>query len=101
MISDTLFLDLIPIQNHGKQRSDAEFMILSDKFRNEIFYLNTNTSDVYCAIDGRKSVREILRYLQTIFDVDYQILENDFVSFLRDLQWKRLIQLKEKKDETI
>ena len=58
-----------------------------------------NSSDYFLSqIDGTRTIEDIVNILEKEFDVDRETIRNDFISFIRDLQWKRLIKLKEKRN---
>lgn len=92
--------NLIPVQDFIKSRENGEFLILmSEKL--EIQYLNEVAKDFYLLINGKRSLEEITEILLEMYDVERNILEKDICQLLRDLQWKNLIILKEKKNEKV
>lgn len=92
--------ELIPIQNFIKLRKNNDFLILmSDNL--EIQYLNEVAKDFYLFIDGKMKVKEIIEKMLDVYEVEKEILEKDIVHLIRDLQWKNLIILKEKKHEKV
>ena len=92
--------NLIPVQDFIKFRENGEFLILmSEKL--EIQYLNEVAKDFYLLINGKRSLKEITEILLEMYDVERNILEKDICQLLRDLQWKNLIILKEKKNEKV
>lgn len=92
--------ELIPIQNFIKLRNNNNFLILmSDNL--EIQYLNEVAKDFYLFIDGKRKVKEIIDKMLGIYDVEKEVLQKDIIHLIRDLQWKNLIILKEKKHEKV
>ena len=45
--------------------------------------------------NGERTVEQIVQVLQSKYDVSLSVLKKDIVHALRDLQWKRLIKLRE------
>ena len=84
----------IPIPNVLKQRENEEFLILANKDSN-IYYLNDMAKTMWLLIDGKISIKDIYEKINNEYDVTSEELQNDIIDFIRDLQWKRLISLKE------
>ena len=89
-----LMKNYIPIQNVLKQRENEEFLILANKDSN-IYYLNDMAKTMWLLIDGKISIKDIYEKINNEYDVTSEELQNDIIDFIRDLQWKRLISLKE------
>lgn len=96
MECDRKILELIPVSTVLKSRIDSEYTIIASYPSLTWHYFNQNTWDFFTYIDGEKSVEEILSVLKNEYSVDEETLQNDFISFLRDLHWKNLITFKEK-----
>lgn len=95
-----LLKNLVLIPTFVKSKENGEFLILmSEKL--EIQYLNEVAKDFYLLIDGKRDLEEIVNKLLEIYEVEKEVLKKDICCLLRDLQWKDLIVLKEKKDERI
>ena len=45
-------------------------------------------------LDGTVSIEGLCSKILSEYDVDRKSLEYDIVSFIRDLQWKKLIRIK-------
>lgn len=89
-----LMKNYIPIPNVLKQRENEEFLILANKDSN-IYYLNDMAKTMWLLIDGKISIKDIYEKINNEYDVTSEELQNDIIDFIRDLQWKRLISLKE------
>lgn len=92
---------LVPVLMIKKLRLDSDFTIVSSFDDLQLYYFNSNTSYFFSQIDGRKTIEEIVEGLKKEFDVENEVLENDYVDFIRDLQWKKLIKLKELNHEEL
>lgn len=97
MICDAPLLQLIPKTTFLKKRKDSEFSILLSEQNLEQVYLDSSSEYFFSLIDGQRTVSDIISLLEQEFDADRETLQNDYISFLRDLQWKRLIKFQEKK----
>lgn len=89
-----LMKNYIPIPNVLKQRENEEFLILANKDSN-IYYLNDMAKTMWLLIDGKISIKDIYEKINNEYDATSEELQNDIIDFIRDLQWKRLISLKE------
>ena len=89
--------ELIPITKYLKKRINDEFLIIATN-SGEIRYLNEVAKDFYLAVDGQKTLEELLNILLSIYNVDRIVLEKDIVDLVRDLQWQDLLELKELKE---
>lgn len=83
---------LYPLASCKKIRREGDIIItLNDDL--EINYLNETSAFFLENSIGKNTIESIVQSMLTIYDVDRAILENDIVSLLRDLQWKKLIRL--------
>lgn len=98
---NNLIKNLIPVVQPQKQRNDKEFLILSDIVNGEMFYLNSNSKEFFFLIDGKRTVGNLIDELIKTYNAPAGEIEKDFISFLRDLQWKRLIYFKERENEEV
>lgn len=72
-------------------------MLIAMNRNSEIYYLNETAKDILLASNGRRSVEEIVNIILEDYEVEKEVLQNDMVSVLRDLQWKNLIYMEDKK----
>ena len=86
--------DLIPIRRCIKYRENGDLLIVSND-ESEIFYLNETTKDFYLLCDGTSSFDMILDSMIKIYDVSKNELIADFLGVVRDMQWKKILSLKE------
>ena len=56
---------------------------------------NSTGMDIWDHINGKNSISQILEYLLKIYEIDSDTLKTDLVYFIRDMQWKELINLRE------
>lgn len=85
---------LIPIKNTQKYRDDGEFLIIMSH-GHSIRYLNEVAKDFYLLSDGNRKVEDIVEIMLDEYEVPRDILENDILELIRNLQWNKLILLKE------
>ncbi|MBQ7196152.1 MAG: PqqD family protein [Synergistaceae bacterium] len=83
----------IPIKNALKTRENDSFLIVANRESN-VYYLNGTGREIWENIDGSKSINEICECLLSEYDVSREVLERDLTSFVRDMQWKKLLRLK-------
>ncbi|OON99997.1 MAG: hypothetical protein ATN35_09710 [Epulopiscium sp. Nele67-Bin004] len=86
---------LVPCCTYIKMREDNDFLIVINE-NLQIEHLSQVAKDFYMNVDGTKTIEEINQLLVQEYDVDYSVLQNDMLIFVKDLQWKKLITLKEK-----
>lgn len=86
--------EYIPIKNILKEKENGEFLILANK-NSDIYYLNDMAKEMYLLINDKANIQDIFDNIKKEYDVDEDELQNDIVDFIRDLQWKNLIKLKE------
>lgn len=68
-------------------------MIVSNR-NGDIYYLNGIACEMWNMLDGNITVEGLCAKILGEYEVDREILEGDIVSFIRDMQWKRLIRLR-------
>lgn len=85
--------DYIPVRSALKTRKDGEFLIASNR-NSEIYYLNGTAREMWGMLDGNMTVEGLCAEFLGEYEVDRGTLERDIVSFIRDMQWKKLIRLK-------
>lgn len=90
----TLIKEYIPIRDTLKEKENGNFFIVANK-SSDIYYLNNMAKEIYSLIDNKLSIQEIYEKIKSEYDIDELELKNDIVEFIRDLQWKHLIKLKE------
>jgi hypothetical protein len=91
------FKNLIPEQCAWKTRHNSNFLLLTNhKF--QFFVLNPVMKDIFMNANGERTVEQIVQVLQSKYDVSLSVLKKDIVHALRDLQWKRLIKLRGRKN---
>ncbi len=84
----------IPVRQALKTRAEGEMLIVSNR-NSEIYYLNGTAREMWNILDGNMTVEGLCAEILSEYEVDRETLERDIVSFIRDMQWKRLIRLKE------
>ena len=86
--------DYVPVHNAVKARDDGDFLIAMNR-SNEVYYLNGTAREMWDILDGTISIEGLCAKILSEYDVDRESLECDIVNFIRDLQWKKLIRLRE------
>mgnify|MGYP000010134899 FL=1 len=92
--------DLIPYKTCLKERSNPPLQIVANE-ESDIYYLNESSAYFYELCDNKKTIEDILQLFLETYDVERQVAEADFVELIRDLQWKQVMRLREKKHENI
>lgn len=90
----TLIKEYIPIKDTLREKENGEFLILANK-NSDIYYLNDMARVMYSLIDNKISIDDIYTKIKQEYEVNDNELKADIVDFIRDLQWKKLIRLKE------
>ena len=85
--------DYIPVHSALKTRNEGEFLIASNR-NSEIYYLNGTAREMWNILDGNMTIEGLCAEILGEYEVDRETLERDIVSFIRDMQWKKLIRLK-------
>ncbi|MBQ9595605.1 MAG: PqqD family protein [Synergistaceae bacterium] len=85
--------DYVPLHNAVKTREDGDFLVALNR-NNEIYYLNGTAREMWEILDGTVSIEGLCSKILSEYDIDRKSLEYDIVSFIRDLQWKKLIRIK-------
>ena len=88
--------DLIPMATDIKHRKNGDFLIVAGE-DGSIHYLNEVARDFYLLLNNDFKIFEIVDNLLQEYEVERKVLEADIVELIRDLQWKKLIRLKEQK----
>lgn len=89
-----LIKEYIPVKDVLKEKENGEFLIVANK-NSDVYYLNNMAKEMYSLIDSKISIEKIYEQVKKEYDVEELELKNDIVNFVRDLQWKKLIRLKE------
>ena len=84
----------IPIKQALKIRPEGDMLIIANR-NAEIYYLNGMAREIWGMLDGKISVEELCAKILSEYDAKPGEVEADIVSFIRDMQWKRLMRLKE------
>lgn len=84
----------IPLKSALKTRKEGGMLIASNR-NNEIYYLNDMAGEIWNMIDGQKSIEGLCAEIMSEYDAEAEAVKADIVNFVRDMQWKRLIRLKE------
>lgn len=90
----TLIKEYIPIKDTLREKENGKFLILANK-NSDIYYLNDMARVMYSLIDNKISIDDIYTKIKQEYEVNDNELKADIVDFIRDLQWKKLIRLKE------
>ncbi|MCF2601696.1 PqqD family protein [Anaerovibrio lipolyticus] len=83
-----------PIDISLKSRMEGNILLVYGKTL-EIIYLNKISARILKLSDGSHSLEDIMQILLDIYAVEEYKLKLDIISFIRELQWKRIIKLEE------
>ena len=89
-----LMKSYIPVKSALKTRPEGDMLIVANN-NSEIYYLNGIAGEIWDMIDGIKSIDDLSRQILSEYDASTETVEHDMIEFIRDMQWKRLIRLKE------
>ena len=84
----------IPVQTARKIKENGEFLIVSNSF-GTIYYLNDVAHDIWVCINNENTIENIFAKILNIYDANEDYLKADIMELIRDLQWNKLIRLKE------
>ena len=84
----------IPVKSALKTRSEGDMLIASN-MNSGLYYLNGMAGELWGMIDGTKSIEDMSRKVLSEYDADPEEVKRDMINFIRDMQWKKLIRLKE------
>ena len=83
-----------PVVICKKMRVEGEMLVVNnEEYSTEI--LNQVAKDFLLKCDGKHTFHEILLLLGEEYGQNEEQLIQDFVSFIRMLQWKRIVRLKD------
>ena len=86
----------IPVRTAAKTRANANMLIVSNE-KADLYYLNETAKFIWSMIDGTKSIDEISCVVANEYDAESESVKDDIVKFVRDMQRRKLIRLKEVK----
>lgn len=69
--------------------------ILIDMDEEEVTHFNEVGAEIWVALDGEKSVAEIIKYIQSLFEVDLDQAKKDVFAFLNKLLQKEMVEIKQ------
>lgn len=84
----------IPVKSALKTRYDNDILIAANK-NSEIYYLNSMAGEIWAMIDGKLSIEDLCSEILSEYDAESEQVNSDMVNLIRDLQWKKLIRLRE------
>jgi len=83
-----------PVVICKKMRAEGEMLVVNnEEYSTEI--VNQVAKDFLLKCDGKRTFHEILLLLGEEYGQSEEKLIYDFVSFIRMLQWKRIVRLKD------
>ena len=89
-----LLKSYIPVKSVLKARYNDGMLIASNK-NSEIYYLNDMAGEIWKMIDGKFSLEDLSSKILAEYDADSEQVNADMVNLIRSLQWKKLIRLRE------
>lgn len=87
--------NLVPIKNSIKEKQNEPFLIVKSEDLS-IYYLNETSKEFYELCDEKNSIKDIYLKLLAMYEVSEDELQQDLIELVRDLQWKKILKLKEK-----
>lgn len=87
-----IILHACPLRICLKFRIEDNVLIATSQDRS-LHFLNKVSKEFYLLCDGNNSTENIVHILESKFDVEYDILENDIISLVRNLQKRRLLRI--------
>ncbi len=78
-----------------KEDKNTGFLIVMSKDLNVSYYTDT-AKEIICFINSAEicCVNDIYEHMHELYDVEEFELKKDIVEFIRELQWKNLVQMK-------
>lgn len=83
--------DIVYTQSYLKKRIDSNIMFITNK-NLDLYIFNSITMDIYELIDGKRTINEIIKNLEIIYDVNSEVLENDLINIVKELLECNLIR---------
>lgn len=59
----------------------------------DLEFINSSGSAFFDLIDGARTIDDICSEMISIYDVRQEVLQDDLICLIRDLQWRRIIEL--------
>ena len=84
----------VPVKYALKVRAEGDMLIAANR-NTDIYYLNGMACEIWGMIDGMINIEGLSSKILSEYDAKPEEVKNDIVNFIRDLQWKKLIRLKE------
>ena len=66
--------------------------VLVDRDEEEVLRLNLIATEIWQALDGSRSIAEIIDQIHQSFDVDRRTAENDVVRFVKELVKREMVE---------
>jgi len=66
--------------------------VLVDRDEEEVLRLNLIAAEIWQALDGSRSIAEIIDQIHQSFDVDRKTAENDVLRFVKELFKRELVE---------
>ena len=86
--------DYVPVKTALKTRKEGDMLIASNE-SGQIYYLNETAAYIWCIIDETSSIEDLQQKISEEYKADPERIRNDIVNVIRDMQWKKLLRLKE------
>ena len=86
--------DYIPVKTALKTRREGDMLIASNE-SGHVYYLNETAAYIWCIITGTSSIEDLQQKISDEYKADPERVKEDVVNFIRDMQWKKLLRLKE------
>lgn len=83
-----------PVDISLKKRMEDQVLVIYGSTL-EICYMNEIAKIVVEMSNGKYSIQDIVEKILLVYDIDEEELKNDILDIVRELQWKRLIRLRD------
>jgi len=83
-----------PVDISLKKRMEDQVLVIYGSTL-EICYMNEIAEIVVEMSNGKYSIQDIVEKILLVYDIDEEELKNDILDLVRELQWKRLIRLRD------
>lgn len=91
--------DYVPVKTALKTRREGDMLIASNE-SGQIYYLNETGAYIWQIIDETSNIENLRQKISDEYKADPERIKEDIINFIRDMQWKKLLRLKEVKKES-
>lgn len=90
----------VPVTSFVKKRMNGDMLIVcSDSLA--LYYFNSTAAFFLNSINGKLTVNEIKKIFLEKYDVEEKNLESDLVEIIRELQWKKILKMRDDNERSV